>query len=327
MERNLKKIISVLLSVILMCGLMPVPSFAASNIAIPSVDSSTYIRTYCLAASGRISVYTNESLTSQNSSEYIDAATDECYIMGLNTTYNSVWVSYPTSSGRKSRWASMDVFTQASSYKVVCAAVKCTTYKRNSTQDSYGSISAGDTVYVYETRNSMTRVIYPISNGYKMAWVQNADFKYSESSSDNTTLAYYASRVGQVIANTSSYTTNLDGYIGIKGQCVWYVRNRGYEKLGNGGLTGIGGNANTWFNSAVKKGLSTGSTPRMNSIACWNGGSYGHVAFVEYYDSAAQIVYFTEGNWPNSTDGTLKKMSLSQFKSHTSGYQGCIYLQ
>lgn len=65
MERNLKKIILVLLSVILMCGLMSVSSFAAGSIAIPSVDSRGYIRTYCLAASGRISVYTNESLTSQ----------------------------------------------------------------------------------------------------------------------------------------------------------------------------------------------------------------------------------------------------------------------
>lgn len=154
-------------------------------------------------------------------------------------------------------------------------------------------------------------------------------WKFKKVSATNDTLSWYEANVGNVIANISSYTTNLDGYQGIAGQCVWYVRNRGYEKLGNAGLTGISGNANAWYTTAQNKGLSTGSTPRSNSIACWNGGSYGHVAYVEYYDSATETVYFTEANWggKSSTNGQLKKLSLSEFKSRKSGYKGCIYLQ
>lgn len=107
---------------------------------------------------------------------------------------------------------------------------------------------------------------------------------------------------------------------------MWYVRNRAYEKIG--ALTGIGGNANQWFNAAKNKGLSTGSEPRTDSIVCWSGGSYGHVAYIEYYDSASGTVYFTEANWrgKSSGDGVLQAMSVDSFKSRKDGYQGCIYL-
>lgn len=145
----------------------------------------------------------------------------------------------------------------------------------------------------------------------------------------NDTLAWHESNVDNKIADTSSYRTDLDGYSGITGQCVWYVRNRGYEKLGDAGLTGIGGDAKKWFKSAQNKGLSTGDLPRANSIVCWSGGSYGHVAYVEYYDEASQTVYFTEANWGghSETNGQLKKMSIEDFKSRKDGYQGCIYLK
>lgn len=264
-------------------------------------------------------------MTKRNSNEYISAKTDEIYIIGRSSNYNSVYVSYPTSSGRKQRWVPTQAVFRTNSYKTIRAAAYCKTYKFKSTSYSYGSISAGDTVWVYNTSGSYTRVIYPISGGYKMAWVKTSDLN---GVSDQTySLSWYQKRVGSVIANTGSYSTNLDGYKAIKGQCVWYVRNRGYEKLGKAGLTGIGGNANKWYAAAASKGKSRGVTPRTDSIACWNGGKYGHVAYVEYYDSSTQTVYFTEGNWPNSTNGVLKKAKLSSFKSHMSGYQGCIYLK
>lgn len=142
----------------------------------------------------------------------------------------------------------------------------------------------------------------------------------------NDELSWYQNNVGRIIANLSSYSTSLDGFNGIKGQCVWYVRNRAYEKIGV--LTGIGGNANEWFNVARNKGFGTGSEPRTNSIACWNGGKYGHVVFIEYYDNATGTVYFTEANWQgkSSGDGVLQAMSVSDFPGRKSGYQGCIYL-
>lgn len=164
---------------------------------------------------------------------------------------------------------------------------------------------------------------YASYNGTK-GYVSSSYVSFSKPDSD---LSYYVKNVGKVIANLNSYKTNLDGYTGIKGQCVWYVRNRGYEKLGSKGLTGIGGNANTWYSTADKKGLSIGSTPKSNSIACYRSGSYGHVIYVEYYDSSTKTVYFTEANCSKASNGQLQKATLSNFKKHNSGYQGCIYLQ
>lgn len=150
----------------------------------------------------------------------------------------------------------------------------------------------------------------------------------SDSGQDET-LNYFQSNVGNRIAYLEGYNTNLDGFNGIPGQCVWYVRNRGNERLGSQGLTGISGNAKTWFTAAQNKGLGTGDTPRANAIACWSGGSYGHVAYLEYYDQNTCMVYFTEANFGgNGTeDGVLKAMNFDDFKNRKSGWQGFIYLQ
>lgn len=113
---------------------------------------------------------------------------------------------------------------------------------------------------------------------------------------------------------------------GIVAQCVWYVRCRTLEKCGKN--TGIYGDANTWYDTAVLKKLSVGKSPKTNSIACFNCGSYGHVIFVEYVDE--NFVYYTEANSNgdnclSSDDGILKKQSIKIFTART-GYQGCIYI-
>lgn len=112
---------------------------------------------------------------------------------------------------------------------------------------------------------------------------------------------------------------------GIRGQCVWYVRGRGKEKVGVD--TGIRGDAKLWYNQAKHKG----HEPKSNSIACFNGGSFGHVIFVESVENGQ--VYYTESNArgtnPNghisNEDGILKKETISGIKRRR-GYQGCIYL-
>ena len=132
-----------------------------------------------------------------------------------------------------------------------------------------------------------------------------------------------SSKLGQRIANVSSYKD------GITGECVWYVRGRAKEKLGIN--TGIYGNANQWYGLAKAKGLPTGTAVKSNSIACYNGGKYGHVIYVE--EVVGNNVYYTEANVQapisdgkiSSLDGVLKVKSLSAFTSGS--YQGCIYLK
>lgn len=135
----------------------------------------------------------------------------------------------------------------------------------------------------------------------------------------------YSKNLGKRISDFSNIKI-YSSKNGIIGQCVWYVRCRALEKLGKN--TGIIGNANTWFSSALSKKLSTGSLPKSDSIACFNSGSYGHVIYVEYV--SGNTVYYTEANSNSDNklsfdDGILKKTSVSAFISRK-GYQGCIYL-
>lgn len=160
-------------------------SHAASSGMFPSVSSNRCIKGYTLQTSGNVRVYTNASCSRYNSEEYISAGSGECYIIGVNSSYNSLYVSYPTSKGRKQRYVPASVFTgmsRATSSTAVTMTAKsgCTTYKRSSGSATYGSVSKGDTVYVLETSGSRTRIIYPVSGGWKIAWANNtALFSFS----------------------------------------------------------------------------------------------------------------------------------------------------
>lgn len=129
------------------------------------------------------------------------------------------------------------------------------------------------------------------------------------------------SMLGKRLGNFNSSCYND----GIRGQCVWYVRSRGKEKTGVD--TSIRGDAKTWFDAAKHKGRE----PKCDSIACFNGGKFGHVIYAESVENG--FVYYTEANakgtnkngYISADDGTLKKQAVSAFKSRK-GYQGCIYL-
>lgn len=126
------------------------------------------------------------------------------------------------------------------------------------------------------------------------------------------------SNLGKRLGNFSSPCYND----GIRGQCVWYVRGRAKEKVGVD--TGIRGDAKTWYAKAAHKGTAL----RSDSIACFGGGSYGHVIYIELVENGN--VYYTEANANadnklSADDGILKKTTVSQFTARR-GYQGCIYL-
>lgn len=461
--KTLKKILtSVIMATAVLISTVGIVS--ASN--LPGISESIHITCYPQISEGRVYAI-------DDNSRYIDAG-DECYITAIEG--DRVYVSYPTAKGRHSEWFSREYFTAAdlanANFPTINAKGKITTYQKSTGSEKLGNLDAGDVCYVVTKMHGRTQLVYPVSGGYKLGWVNSGDiyngflasvmsihsaidiskvldveggnyanganiliytehggenqgfelipvgssymivntasgkaldvtngeaasgvnvqlytpnysaaqiweayeagnkeyylknklgyyldicggnasdgvnvqvyegnksnaqkFKFKPQSAPsgngggNTDLAWYQNNVGNVIANLDSFKTDLDGFSAIKGQCVWYVRNRTYEKIGV--LTGIGGNANGWYNAARNKGIATGSEPRTNSIACWNGGSYGHVVYVEYYDSASGTVYFTEANWKgkSSGDGMLQALSVNDFKNRKGGYQGCIYLQ
>ena len=110
--------------------------------------------------------------------------------------------------------------------------------------------------------------------------------------------------------NSLSYNSN-NNFKDNVGQCTWYVDGRIQEKLG------------------IKLKLS--QTPKVNSIAVWSHGKYGHVAFVE--DGHHGHIHFTEANVPpnhkiDEFGGRLKKASTRFFEQRirNTKFLGYIHL-
>lgn len=60
--------------------------------------------------------------------------------------------------------------------------------------------------------------------------------------------------------------------------CTWYAWQQAYDKTGVA-LPSLG-NAKNWYKKASSLGYNVGSTPKVNSIAVYTGGTFGHVAYV-----------------------------------------------
>ncbi|HHA19519.1 MAG TPA: CHAP domain-containing protein, partial [Methylophaga sp.] len=86
-------------------------------------------------------------------------------------------------------------------------------------------------------------------------------------------------------------------------ECTRYAFGRTHEKTGTV-LTfsqNTGRNGGRWYDLVNNPDLEKGSEPRSNSLAVWEYGEYGHVAFVEEVDGDKVII--SEANWASPTDG------------------------
>lgn len=160
--KKLKKLLSLCLIAVTFVTMLVVPANAASST----------IRCYTIST-GNTTAYSSASLKTKSGTIY---ASDELYIVATSSSYsNSIKVSYPTSSGRKTGWISKSKVVLATTGKTRYAKQKITTYRRNSTANTYGYISKGDKVTVIGTKGSYTQVKYPVSTGYKFAWIKTTD--------------------------------------------------------------------------------------------------------------------------------------------------------
>ena len=108
----------------------------------------------------------------------------------------------------------------------------------------------------------------------------------------------YEKTLGRRLANFNSRYYKPPINTASRGQCVWYTQGRAFEKKGV--KIGARGNAKDVYQSCKNDGFQVSKYPKSNSIACFNGGTYGHVKFVEYV--IADTVY-----------GILKKMSFKDW--------------
>jgi peptidoglycan hydrolase-like protein with peptidoglycan-binding domain len=89
---------------------------------------------------------------------------------------------------------------------------------------------------------------------------------------------------------------------GLRGECTWYACGRAYELMGkdlefknNGVRVYSGRNPKDW---SKRLGIAAAALPRTRCIAINSifPSATGHVAFVEYVDTARNLAYFTEAN-------------------------------
>ncbi len=137
----------------------------------------------------------------------------------------------------------------------------------------------------------------------------------------------YEKSLGKRLANFNSKYYKPPVNTASRGQCVWYTQGRAYEKKGI--KIGARGNAKDVYQSCKKSGFQVSKYPKPNSIACFNGGTYGHVKYVEHV--IANTVYFTEANLNadnkiSADDGVLKKMSLESWMKQ-SNLQGHVVVK
>ncbi|MBQ7096828.1 MAG: hypothetical protein IJN96_02005 [Clostridia bacterium] len=133
-------------------------------------DWKTPTKCYSTSTSNNITVYQTSTSTAKYGTVY--GLSDELIIK--DWTDKRVKVTYPTSSGQKTGWIDKKYVSSVTPGKVVktyTAKTKITTYKRQNGA-SYGYISKGDKVYSIATKGNWMQVIYPVSGGYKMGWIE-----------------------------------------------------------------------------------------------------------------------------------------------------------
>ncbi|MBQ0037935.1 MAG: bacterial Ig-like domain-containing protein [Clostridiales bacterium] len=139
-----------------------------------TVDSSysTPLTAYPAASSGKITVYDMNLNAYGTSTRYI-AYNDQCTINAVYTNgYCSV--TYPTSSGSNTEYAKLsDFIPNGISHSSWTASSATKTYTKSDMATSFGQIDSGDRCVTVGQSGSLRQVIYPISGGYKLGWIDS----------------------------------------------------------------------------------------------------------------------------------------------------------
>lgn len=105
--------------------------------------------------------------------------TDNC---DLTDVYSNGWceVSYPTSSGRKTKYLPLSCFVKDTSAtpEAYTATEQVTTYIRSDLSNNIGWLSPNDKFFKVSTSGNAVQVLYPVDEqyggGYRLAWIEKS---------------------------------------------------------------------------------------------------------------------------------------------------------
>jgi cell wall-associated NlpC family hydrolase len=175
MKRTINKLMGILLvlQILMVTGLNPM-----------SVKAAETTRKGYTITSGNTVVYSDSKLTKRIGLIY---GSDEVTFITVTATYSKVRYN-KDSGGTKTgyiRTSSIMLSTKGTSYT---SRGKITTYKRPGGA-SYGYVAKGDSVGVRGTSGNYVQIKYPVTNGYKYAWIKKSDaekYIYPVSTSSTT---------------------------------------------------------------------------------------------------------------------------------------------
>lgn len=166
-----KKLICGVLAIAFLFSGLPVFNNPGYVIARAATETTRLPITTYTRISGNLVTYTTSSLNKR--SGYI-CSNDLCKITRIYGANSSCQVQYPTASGTKTAYASMNGFFQNVSFSTSTKKIgkRVDVYRKSSGYATVGTVYSTDYVTIIGTENGRTQIIYPISNGaYKMGYI------------------------------------------------------------------------------------------------------------------------------------------------------------
>lgn len=114
----------------------------------------------------------------------------------------------------------------------------------------------------------------------------------------------YRGQTNSVADKWNFYSLNCTSF------CAWRLNNNNGVAFHNHYDNVHWGNANHWDDAARQAGITVNSTPAVGSIAQWNSGTYGHVAWVAQVNGNGTVT-IEEYNYPNKYKYNSRTISSS----------------
>lgn len=323
----LKKVFSALLTCVLLVSLIP-SAFAASG-----------TRKGFTISNSNVTVYSDTSLTRRLGTIY---PTDEVTVMEVTSRY--VKLTYPLDKGgtRTGYVATSAVLTQTSGTNKTATA-QITTYRRNSTANTYGYISQGDVVLVLGARGSFTQVKYPVGSGYKYAFIKTSDTSKlsgggsSSASVANGTYCIYAAHASNKVVDVNGASADDGANVqlfesnGSSAQKFVITRlSNGYYQIKNinGKVLDVSGAERRGGANVIQWSWNGGANQQWKFVPAGNGYYYIENALGYYLDvygagteNGTNIMVWEKNYGPNqqfrlvSAEGTAASSAESQITS------------
>ena len=168
-------------------------------------------------------------------------------------------------------------------------AILATVGAQTVSADSY-VVQNGDSFFAIATAHGMDPYVLAANNGktifatihpgdiLEVSGLSQGSFSYNAPASEATSTFNPASDDDVVVNTPTDYGNSYP-----VGQCTW-----GVKELAPW-ASNWWGNANTWAIYASAQGYRVGNVPVVGAIAVWDGGEYGHVAYVTDVQSENSI--------------------------------------